>query len=73
MKLKNAVVGAKVQVKERQNDSGHAFYYWNLGRVGTISEVDPDGDVWVQFDDGADDRDFGHHSQVRLVKESTDD
>lgn len=70
MKLKNAVVGAKVQVKERQKDYERAFYDWNLGRLGTISQVDPDGDVWVRFDDdGDDDRDFGHYSQVRLVKE----
>lgn len=71
MKLKNAVVGAKVQVKERQEDSERAFYSRSVGLVGTIFKVDPDGDVWVRFDDGSY-RDFGHHSQVRLVKESTD-
>lgn len=66
MKLKNAVVGAKVQVKERQKDSGHQFYSQFTGRVGMISKVDGDGDVWVTFDYSTD---FGHHSQVRLVKE----
>lgn len=71
MKLKNAVVGAKVQVKERQKDSARKFYKRNTGRVGAIYQVDPHGDVWVRFDNG--DRDFGHHSQVRLVKDSTDD
>ena len=68
MKLKNAVVGAKVQVKVRQKDSERRFYGRSLGLVGTIYKVDLDGDVWVQFDCGAY-RDFGHHSQVRLVKE----
>lgn len=68
MKLKNAVVGAKVQVKERQKDSERKFYNHNRGLVGAIYRVDHDGDVWVQFDCGAY-RDFGHHSQVRLVKE----
>lgn len=68
MKLKNAVVGAKVQVKERQKDSERKFYNHNRGLVGTIIEVDSDGDVWVRFDNGSE-RDFGHHSQVRLVKE----
>ena len=71
MKLKNAVVGAKVQVKERQKDSERAFYNRSVGLIGTIYNVDDDGDVWVRFDEGSD-RDFGHHSQVRLVKESTD-
>lgn len=68
MKLKNAVVGAKVQVKERQKDSEWAFYGRSVGLVGTIYQVDSDGDVWVEFDCGSD-RDFGHYSQVRLVKE----
>lgn len=68
MKLKNAVVGAKVQVKERQKDSERKFYNHNRGLVGTIIGVDSDGDVWVRFDNGSE-RDFGHHSQVRLVKE----
>lgn len=68
MKLKNAVVGAKVQVKERQKDSERPFYTRSLGLVGTIFKVDHDGDVWVRFDCGAY-RDFGHHSQVRRIKE----
>lgn len=67
MKLKNAVVGTKVQVKERQKDSERPFYSRSVGLVGTIFKVDPDGDVWVRFDNGSE-RDFGHHSQVRLVK-----
>lgn len=71
MKLKNAVLGAKVQVKERQKDSERKFYRHNTGRVGAIYRVDHDGDVWVRFDNG--DRDLGHHSQVRLVKESDND
>lgn len=66
MKLKNAVVGAKVQVKERQKDSECKFYSQFSGQVGTISKVDTNGDVWVTFDYSTD---FGHHSQVRLVKE----
>lgn len=66
MKLKNAVVGAKVQVKEHQDDSKCKFYNRFIGAVGTILRVDDDGDVWVQF---AYSEDFGHPSQLRLVKE----
>ena len=65
MKVKNLVVGLRVQVKAK----GHAgFFSWNAGKFGTIVGID-DGDshdVQVQYEDGR--TEWGNHKGIKRVK-----
>ena len=68
MKLKNVKVGTKVRVKTEMNDDVVPFHLRYRGAVGTVIEApDEDGDVYVEFSDG--DTDFGHHSNLKRIKE----
>ena len=68
MKLENVKVGAKVRVKTEMNNGVLSFYLRHRGSVGTVIKApDEDGDVEVQFDDGR--TDFGHHSNLKRIKE----
>lgn len=68
MKLGNVKVGTKVRVKTEMHEDVLAFYTRHRGSVGTvIGAPDEDGDVEVQFDDGR--TDFGHHSNLKRIKE----
>ena len=68
MKLENVKVGTTVRVKTEMNDDVLSFYLRHRGAVGTVIEApDEDGDVTVQFDDGR--IDFGHHSNLKRIKE----
>lgn len=67
MKLENVKVGTKVRVKTETNE-GTPFFVCHLGSVGTVIEPpDVDGDVTVEFSDGA--VDSGHHSNLKRIKE----
>lgn len=68
MKLKNCVVGQRVQVKEDTNPSTLNFIRSFRGQQATIIESpDRDGDVRVQLDSGR--TDIGHHTNLRKIKE----
>lgn len=68
MKLENVKVGTKVRVKTEMNEDTLAFYLRHRGSVGTVIEApDGDGDVRVEFSDGSDD--WGHHSNLKRIKE----
>lgn len=68
MKLENVKVGTTVRVKTEMNDGVLSFYLRHRGSVGTVIESpDEDGDVHVQFGDGS--TDFGHHSNLKRIKE----
>ena len=68
MKLKNCVVGARVQVKPDQC-VGTGVFYGNLeGECGTIVAVRGKRyTVKVQFDNGREDS--GNHTNLRKIKE----
>ena len=68
MKLENVKVGTTVRVKTEMNKDVIAFYTRNRGSVGTvIAPPDEDGGVSVEFSDGS--TDFGHHSNLKRIKE----
>lgn len=68
MKLENVKVGTKVRVKTEINESALSFYTRHRGSVGTVIAVpDSDGDVAVEFADGA--TDIGHYSNLKRIKE----
>ena len=68
MKLENVKVGTKVRVKTEMNEGTLSFYTRNHGAVGTIIKApDVDGDVEVEFSDGA--TDIGHYSNLKRIKE----
>lgn len=67
MKLKNCVVGQRVETKDFDiTNEVCRFYERNCGKVGTITRVRGDN-VVVDFD-GCGDSDYGHHSLIRKVK-----
>lgn len=66
MKLSNCVLGTKVQVKDVFEEDVLHFYGHNKGKVGKVINVDADGDVRVEFDDGT--HDTGHHTNLRKYK-----
>lgn len=67
MKLKNCVVGQRVQVKLDQS-AGTGVFYGNLeGECGSILDVkDAPYNVKVQFDNGCVDE--GNHTNLRKIK-----
>lgn len=68
MKLKNCVVGQRVQIKERHKQ-GIGFWSRYLGQSAVIiEEPDHDGDVLVRLLD-TDKTDLGHHTNLRKIKE----
>lgn len=68
MKLENVKVGTKVRVKTEMNDDVLSFYLRHRGAVGTVIDApDVDGDVNVEFSDGT--TDYGHHSNLKRIKE----
>ena len=68
MKLENVKVGTTVRVKTEMNNGVLSFYLRHRGSVGTVIEApDGDGDVTVQFSDGA--VDSGHYSNLKRIKE----
>lgn len=68
MKLENAKVGTKVRVKTEMNADVLSFFARNRGSVGTVIEApDEDGDVLVEFSCGF--TEFGHHSNLKRIKE----
>ena len=67
MKLKNIKVGDTVRVRKNQLDTGTTFLARYHGSVGTVLYIYSDEDVHVRFSDGT--RDFGHHTQLKRVKE----
>lgn len=68
MKLENVKVGTKVRVKTETNAGTLPFFVYHLGSVGTVIEPpNVDGDVTVEFSDGA--VDSGHHSNLKRIKE----
>ena len=68
MKLENVKVGTKVRVKTEMNEDTLSFYTRHRGSVGTVIEPpDVDGDVTVEFSDGA--TDIGHYSNLKRIKE----
>ena len=68
MKLENVKVGTSVRVKTAMNNGVLSFYLRHRGAVGTVIEApDEDGDVRVEFSYGS--TDFGHHSNLKRIKE----
>ena len=68
MKLENVKLGTKVRVKTEMNEDTLSFYTRHQGSVGTVIQApDSDGDVIVEFSDGA--TDIGHHSNLKRIKE----
>ena len=67
MKLKNIKVGDTVRVRKNQLDGANAFYDRHVGSIGTVGYIWSDGDITVVFADGR--TDFGHHTQLKRVKE----
>lgn len=67
MKLKNIKVGDTVRVRKNQLDTGTTFRECYHGSVGTVSYIYNDGDIEVMFAYG--DVDYGHHTQLKRVKE----
>ena len=68
MKLENVKVGTTVRVKTDMYNGVLAFYLRYRGAVGTVIEApDEDGDVYVEFSDGS--TDYGHHSNLKHIKE----
>ena len=68
MKLENVKVGTTVRVKTEMNNGVLSFFSRHQGSVGTVIEApDVDGDVIVEFSDGA--QDMGHHSNLKRIKE----
>lgn len=68
MKLENVKVGTKVRVKTEMNEDVLSFYIRHQGSVGTvIAPPDVDGDVRVEFSNGA--NDIGHYSNLKRIKE----
>lgn len=68
MKLKNCVVGQRVQIKEKYKE-GLGFFSGYLGQIAVIiQEPDYDGDVRVRLLDTAE-TDIGHHTNLRKIKE----
>lgn len=61
MKVKNLVIGLRVQVKREHT----AFFSCYAGKLGTIVDIDiPSGlDVRVEFDDGS--FDWGNHKGIK--------
>lgn len=68
MKLKNCVVGQRVQVKLKQ-DVGSGIFYSDLqGECGTILYIkDEPYNINVKFDNGREDS--GSHNNLRKIKE----
>ena len=64
MKIEDLKIGMKVKVVA---DNG--FYYYNVGKVGFISELDEGSgsDVKVIFEDGT--CDWGNHAGIELVED----
>lgn len=68
MKLKNCVVGQRVQVKSEQRTGSGVFYGDLQGECGTIVDVrDAPYTVKVKFDNGREDS--GNHTNLRKIKE----
>jgi hypothetical protein len=68
MKLENVKVGTSVRVKTEMNEDVVSFFSRHRGAVGTvIGAPDVDGDVTVEFSDGA--TDIGHYSNLKRIKE----
>ena len=68
MKLKNCVVGQRVQVKTDQRLGSGVFYGSLVGECGTIIAVKgKDYNVEVKFDNGREDS--GNHTNLRKIKE----
>lgn len=68
MKLENVKVGTKVRVKTEMNKGTLSFCTRHQGSVGTVIKApDSDGDVAVEFSDGA--IDIGHYSNLKRIKE----
>lgn len=68
MKLKNAVVGQRVQVKLEQSIGTGVFYGGLQGECGTIVAIKGKPyNIKVQFDNGRTDR--GNHNNLRKIKE----
>lgn len=68
MKLKNCVVGQRVQVKQNQQLGSGVFYGGLVGESGTIIAVETGKyDVKVKFDNGREDE--GNHTNLRKIKE----
>lgn len=68
MKLENVKLGTKVRVKTEMNEDVLSFYIRHQGSVGTvITPPDVDGDVRVEFSNGA--NDIGHYSNLKRIKE----
>ena len=68
MKPENVKVGTKVRVKTEVTEDTLSFFTRHRGSVGTVIEPpDEDGDVHVEFSYGS--TDFGHHSNLKRIKE----
>ena len=68
MKLKNCVVGQRVQVKLEQHIGAGVFYGDLQGECGTIVDVrDKPYNIKVKFDNGHED--VGNHTNLRKIKE----
>ena len=67
MKLKNCVVGQRVQIKEHQPIGSGIF--WPEGATGVIVKIrdKPYYNIVVQFDNGT--TDSGNHTNLRKIKE----
>ena len=71
MKLENCKVGVKVKIKKGTT----SFLSRYVGIEGSITGVDNDSDgntVRVNFSDDYRESDWGHHKDLKLVKEDLD-
>ena len=71
MKLENCKVGVKVKIKK----GATSFLSWYVGKECIITGIDNDSDcdtVRVNFSDVYHDEDWGHHKDLKLVKEDLD-
>lgn len=62
MKIKNLVIGTRVQVKATNNVG---FFSWSAGKCGVINDID-DGvflDVHIKYDDGS--TEWGNHEGIK--------
>lgn len=67
MKLKNCVVGQRVQVKQDQQLGSGVFYSDLVGKSGTIVTVKGGSyNIKVKFDNGRED--VGNHTNLRKIK-----
>lgn len=68
MKLKNCVLGQRVQVKSGQSLGSGVFYSGLVGECGTIVAVESGSyNIKVKFDNGREDE--GNHTNLRKIKE----